>query len=242
MVRMIAMLLLCAPALASAATSLVAGRWEGQVRIPERMQPVIFDLAQDAGGHWTGSIILPGLGIKGAPLAHIVARSADVSFDIGDVFADQAGEPASFKAHLVPGQGLQGEMRQGGNVARFSAVRAGTAQVEVPTRSTPVAAAFAAQWTGDFELGGYPRHVTITIENHGDAAATAQFVVVGKQTTVLPVDRVIEDGDFVRIESNAGHAAFEGRHAAATGEIRGVVELGELEVPLVLHRSAGSAS
>jgi hypothetical protein len=240
--RTIAMLLLCAPALASAATPSVAGRWEGQVRIPGRMQPVIFDLAQDAGGRWTGSIILPGLGIKGAPLAHIVTQSGDVNFDVGDVLADQAGEPAAFKARLVPGRGMQGEMRQGGNVAKFNAVRVGTAQVELLRRSTPVGAAIAAQWTGDFELGGYPRHVTITIENHGDAAATAQFVVAGKQTNVLPVDKVIEDGDFLRIESHAAHAAFEGRHAAATGEIRGVVELDELEVPLVLRRAAGGAS
>jgi hypothetical protein len=137
---------------------------------------------------------------------------------------------------LVSADGMAGAMNQGGNVAKFSLTRVASAQVETPTRSTRVARDIEDQWTGDFELGGYPRHVTITLENRADAAATAKFIVVGKQTTTFPVDLVIEEGNFVRIESQANHVAFEGRFVKESGEIRGVVELGSLELPLVLRR------
>jgi hypothetical protein len=53
---------------------------------------------------------------------------------------------------------------------------------------------------------------------------------------------VIEDGNFLRIESQANHIAFEGRFVKEKGEIRGLVEIGPYELPLVLHRVSGRAS
>jgi len=52
----------------------------------------------------------------------------------------------------------------------------------------------------------------------------------------VPVDFVAQDGEYVRVESTALGIAFEGRFDAASGEIRGAVELGPLELPLVLRR------
>jgi len=234
-------LLLCVPALACAAAQTPEGRWEGVIQIPGRPLTLVVDLAPGAAGAWAGSIILPGLGLKGAPLSNIVVAATDLAFDIGHLLSNPTYGPATFKAHLVASDAMAGELSQGGNAAKFSLTKVGRAQVESSPRSTPVGRDIEDQWSGEFELGGYPRHVTITLENHADAA-TARFVVVGKRTTDLPVDLVIEEGNFVRIESHANRVTFEGRFVKESGEIRGTIDLGSFELPLVLRRSARTAS
>jgi hypothetical protein len=231
--------MLCVPLACGAAPE---GRWEGPVAIPGNEVQVVIDLARDATGAWTGSIILQGLGVKGAPLANLSVRDADVAFDIGDRFRSPHHGPMAFTAHLIAADAMTGEMRQGGNVASFQLRRTASAQVERAPRSTAVGRDLADTWIGEFELGGYPRHVTLTLENHSGAAATGRFVIVGKQTTDIPVDLVTEDGNFLRVESLANRVAFEARYDKASGELRGVVELGFGELPLVLRRSGGRPS
>ena len=240
--RTISIVLLCVPTLTCGAAKTPEGRWEGAIQIPGRELQLVVDLAQDSAGGWTGSIIIPSLGIKGAPLSNFVVTDTDLTFNIGNSLSSPTHGPAGFKAHLSAVDGMAGEMSQGGNVAHFFLKRIAPAQVELSPRSTPVGRDIEDRWTGDFELGGYPRHVTIILENHADAAATARFVVVGKQTTNLPVDLVIEEGNLLRIESQASRVAFEGRFVKDRDEIRGIVELGPFELPLVLRRFAGRTS
>lgn len=240
--RTIIALLLTAPALAYGAAPALEGRWEGRIGIPGGGTPVVLDLAAGPGGGWTGSVILPGLGIKGAPVANIVAGTGEVTFDLGSALSIPSQGPARFQAHLAADGRMAGEMIQGGNTAAVSLERVGPAQVDPAPRSSAVARALEDRWVGEFELGGYPRHVTITLENHANAAATATFVVVGKQTTNLPVDLVTEEGQFLRLESQAMRVSFEGRFVAEADELRGTVALLGLELPLVLHRAARRTS
>jgi len=227
------------PALALGAVPL-EGRWEGRVDIPGRESPVILDLAPQSGT-WAGSLILPGLGIKGAPLSNIVASDSDVAFDLGSVLSAPDYGPARFRLRL-DGDGLRGDMSQGGNVAKVALRKSGPAQVDAGPRSTPVNRALEDQWSGEFELGGYPRQVTITLQNHPEGAATATFVVVGKQVNNLPVDLVVEEGRFLRIESGTTRVAFEGRLSEESDELKGTIEVGPFERPLALRRSSRRAS
>ena len=231
--------LLCSISLACHAATSPEGRWEGVIRIPGDDQPVVVDLAPVTLGGWTGSIILPRLGIKGAPLANIVVTGADASFDMGSAFSDAQSGPARFTVHSVSSGAMTGDLRQAGNVANISLARSGPAQVELPLKSTAVGNDIAREWSGEVEFGGYPRRVTITLENHANAPATATFVIVGKRTNDLPVDLVFQDGDNLRIESGATQVVFEGRVFAQTGEIKGTIALGSLELPVVLRRAAG---
>ena len=217
------------------------GRWEGVIRIPGSDQSVIVDLAQASPGVWTGSIILPGLGIKGAPLANIEVAGTDVSFDVGRALTDAKAGPARLVVHSVNADTMTGDMQLAGNVADVAFARAGSAQVEPPVKSTAVGADIAREWNGEFDLGGYPRQVTIKLENHANAGATATFVIVGKRTNDFPVDLVIQDGDSLRIESGTTQVVFEGRVFAQAGEIKGTVSLGSLEVPVVLRRAGGNS-
>ena len=229
-------LLLCFAAFACRAAPSPEGRWEGVIRIPGNDQPVVVDLAPASSGVWTGSIILPGLGIKGAPLANVAVTGTDASFDMGSALGDARSGPARFTVHSVSADAMAGDLRQAGNVANLSLARIGPAQVELPLKSTAVGNDIAREWSGEVEFAGYPRRVTITLENHANAPATATFVIVGKRTNDLPVDLVVQDGDNLRIESGATQVVFEGRVFAQTGEIKGTIALGALELPVVLRR------
>jgi hypothetical protein len=234
-------LLFCAPGLASGVTQPLEGRWEGCIQIPGRETPIVLDLAQNPEGSWIGSIILPGLGIKGAPLSNIVASSDDIAFDLGSALRAPSNPPTRLRARIGANGVMAGELDQAGNVAKLSLERIGPAQVDVARRSTAVSRALEDRWIGEFELGGYPRHVTLTLENHTDDAATATFVIVGKQTTNVPVALITEEGSFLRVESPM-RINFEGHFVQQSDELQGMVEVGPFELPLVLRRAARRAS
>ena len=229
------------PICAGAAGQTSGARWEGAAQIPGRELPLIVDLAPDGAGAWTGSMTIPGFGVKGAPLTNIVVSDSNVAFELANALGAPPYGPATFKAALA-GERMTGEMRQGGNTTKFALTRVGPSQVESPPRSTPIARELEAQWVGEFELGGYPRHVTVMLENHAGAGATAKLIIVGKQTNNIPVDLVMQEGNSLRIESSPNQVAFEGRVDSERREIRGTFELGPLELPLTLRRSAGGAS
>jgi hypothetical protein len=62
-----------------------------RVEIPGAGLPLVVDLARTSAGAWTGSIVIPGLGIKGAPLANLVVTDDQVSFDLGSMLGTPLG-------------------------------------------------------------------------------------------------------------------------------------------------------
>jgi hypothetical protein len=243
--RALVALLAVAPALVCSAADAPEGRWDGRILIPGRTLAVTIDLAPGpAGGAWIGSMTAPGLAMQGAPLANIGVTPTEVAFDVAGTLDTPTYGPARFRARIGDDGGLRGEMTQGGNAAPFALERVGVAQVALPPRSTPIARALEGAWTGSFELGGYPRQVTLTLANRGDrdAGASATLVVVGKQTTDLPIDFVAEEGRFLRVASRASQVVFEGIVGDGVDEIRGTFVLGAIELPLVLRRPVRSAS
>jgi hypothetical protein len=241
MKRILIMLLALLAATGSLAAGEIAGRWSGRVQIPGRGLPLVVDLAKDPSGAWIGSMTVPGLNVKGAPLGNIKVDGPGVAFDAGDALGAPPDGPAVFSARL-DGRGMMaGEMRQGGNTAPFALKRVGDAQVELPPRSTAVARALEGRWTGEYEMGGYPRHVTVDFANHAGSAATVDFVVVGKATTKVPIDFVSEEEGLLRLESHDFRINFEGRIHEGEGRIAGTFTLGVMEAPLVLRRTGGKS-
>jgi len=80
LVRLIAILIVAA-ALPAPAEDAIIGRWEGGARMPDDELNVIVDLAQQ-NGVWVGSIIIPGLGVKGTLLTDIKVQAPDVNFAV----------------------------------------------------------------------------------------------------------------------------------------------------------------
>lgn len=100
-----------------------AGRWEGSIQIPGRDYPVIVDLDQPGEKDWAGSIIIPGLGIKGTPLIDLVVTGSEISFTIKWALRSEGVGPAKFQASLSEGGVWKGTFVQAGNSAPFSAKR-----------------------------------------------------------------------------------------------------------------------
>jgi hypothetical protein len=214
------------------AAEIVAGRWEGLVQIPDRELKLIIDLAQNDEGAWIGSVIIPGLNVKGTPLMDIAVKNSEMSFAIE---SSGRGLPAAFRADMNADGTLTGHFVQAGNTAPFVLKRTGPPEVELPQRSTAIAKELEGEWKGEYELYGYPRKVTIKLVNHGTDGARAEFMVVGKKTSNLPVDLVTQEGDFLTIDSHETAISYEGRFRK--DEINGTFTQAGIELPLVLRRA-----
>jgi hypothetical protein len=213
----------------------ISGRWQGQAQVPGRPLALTVDLAKNAAGAWIGSIIIPDLNMKGAPLANISAQDGRVAFAIksnGDASAGQA----AFHGKMDSAETMDGDFSLGGNTAKFELKKVGAASVDLPLTSTPLDKAFEGKWIGEYVFADVPRHVTMTFANNTSGGASAKFVIVGKKTTDVPVDLVRQDAALVVVQSNAYQITYEGRLRKDTGQITGTFTQGPYELPLNLHR------
>ena len=226
LVRLLAILIVAA-ALPCRAEDAISGRWEGTARVPDDEITVVVELAQENGA-WVGSIIIPGLGLKGVPLTDVRVQPPEVNFAVKGPLGIQ------LKLRLDADKKMAGNLEQAGNRAPATLQKMGPPQVEYPARSTPVAKELEGEWKGDYEMLGYTRHVSINFANHSDGA-TADFVVIGRKHNVLPVDLVTQEGDLVTVDSHEMGFSFEGR--LRNGKLTGVIRQAAIETPLVLERA-----
>jgi hypothetical protein len=221
------MVLIVAAALPCRGEDVVSGRWEGTAQIPGNELTVVVDLSQENGA-WVGSIIIPGLGLKGVPLTDIQVQPPDVNFAVKGTLGVQ------LKLRLDANNKLAGNFEQAGNRASATLQKTGPPQVEYPRRNTPVAKELVGEWKGDYEMLGYTRHVSIKFAND-PAGATAEFVIVGRKHNVLPVDLVTQEGDLVTVDSHEMGFTFEGQ--LRDGKLTGAIRQSATETPLVLIRA-----
>jgi len=138
------MILIVAAALSCRAEDVVSGRWEGTTQIPDNELNLIVDLAKE-NGVWVGSIIVPGLGLKGVPLTDINVQPSDVNFALKGALGIQ------LKLRLDANNRLTGDFEQAGNRAPATLQKTGPPQVEYPPRNTSVAKELEGEWKGDYE-------------------------------------------------------------------------------------------
>jgi hypothetical protein len=227
LVRLLAIVVFAA-ALPCRGEEAISGRWEGTTHIPNDDLNVIADLAQE-NGTWVGSIIIPGLDVKGVPLTDITVKASAVSFSVKGTLGIQ------LKLQLDGNGRLTGNFEQAGNRAPTTLQKTGPSQVEYPLRNTPVAKELEGEWKGDYQMFGYTRHVSIKFTNRGADGAAAEFVIVGRRTNNLPVDLVTQEGDLLSVDSHEIGISFEGR--LRDGKLSGAIRQGAIETPLVLERA-----
>src|SRR5438067_13497159 len=123
----VAFILLLASAFISRADENAAGRWQGTVQIPGSPLGVSVDLAAkgDEGGS-QGSITIPGLGIKGAPLGDIAVNGDNVAFSMKSALADQRTGPAKFNGRFAGDGKIAGDFVQAVITATFDMANTGT--------------------------------------------------------------------------------------------------------------------
>lgn len=230
-------LLLIISALTTYASNPVAGRWEGSVQIPGNAFNLILDLDQPNGRDWIGSVIIPGLGVKGASLTELTINDSAISGTINGALTGPRTGNTSIKASLTSDGQLKGEMLAAGNSAPFALRKTGAPQVDLPRKSTAVSKDFVGEWKGDYEMDGYARHVTLTLANNESNGATAQLTVVGKRTNKPTVDLVLEENGFLTIQAHDFGITYEGRLSKELDSIKGTFTLGPFELPLTLRHT-----
>ncbi len=233
--------ILFASALVCQAAENATGRWEGSAQIPGGEMKLIVDLAEESGQGWSGSIIVPGFGVKGAPLVDLHAKNPGLAFTIKGALGNERTGQAEISAHLTADGHLAGDFRQGGNSAPFVLEKTGPPQVELPPRSTPVQKELKGEWKGDYEMSGYARHVTMIFAEPGSEVPALEFVIVGKKTNNLPVSLLTQEGDLLTIRSDEFGITYEGFFRKEAGEIKGTITQGPFEVPLIMRRAAATA-
>ena len=236
---------LCAPALATACALAAAhafaapdpgGRWEGVADVPGNPLRLVVDLERAPDGRWEGSVILPDRGVKGAPLDGLAVSGCDVRFGLAAAFAGGGGAQPHVALACQADGSLAGSFELAGLGTRVSLRRSGAAQVDRPPANSVIGVALAGRWTGRYELGGFPREVTLTLANRAGSGGGGQLVIVGKRTTTLEVDQVIQGREFVTLRASAANYRIEGRFAA-DGTIEGAVMQGPFEAAIVLRRA-----
>lgn len=229
------LLLLCSPLVA--AGSDLSGRWEGTAAIPGTApMAMIIDIARDAGGGWTGSVVLPGRGVKGAPLGELRVQGDSLSASLAAAIPSfgAPGAPPGVRLALQADGSLGGDFSQAGHRAPLQLRRSGDAQPDLPVASTPLAAMLGGTWRGAYQLGGHPRQVTLVLKPGNPAAA--ELTIVGRRTTQVTIDRIVQGPRFVTFESTTMGLLIEGRYSAA--QISGHLQQGPFEAPLLLTRTA----
>jgi hypothetical protein len=238
--RLLAAIFFASATLGSAAES-ASGRWEGSAQIPGNELKLILDLSEESGKGWVGSIVIPGLGVKGAQLVDLHLRSSDLAFTIKGALGSERAGRAEIHAHRTADGHLAGDFKQGGNSAPFILEKTGPAQVELPPRSTPVSKELEGEWKGEYDLNRYTRHVTMKFAHRDADAAGVEFVIVGKKTNNVPVTLLTQEGDFLTIKSDEFGITFEGLFRKEAGEIKGTIIQGPFEQPLVMRAVAPTA-
>lgn len=234
MIRRLLVLGVAACALAAHANPAWHGRWEGEAALPGTPLALIVDLAPGRNGVWAGSIILPGRGVKGAALRAVAVDDAGIRSALPSSFGDPAASGLSLKPQ--PDGSLAGTLRQGGHEAGVKLVRTGPAQVDPAPASTALSAALEGTWVGGYELGGYPREVTLTLANK-DGLGVATLVIVGRRRSEVPVDLVIQGGRLLSIISSAASLSLEAKLPAADNTLRGQLQQGPFEADFVLRKA-----
>ncbi|MEO5687184.1 MAG: hypothetical protein ABIR54_07465 [Burkholderiaceae bacterium] len=219
-----------------------AGRWEGVADIPGHPLRLVVDLDHDhdTPARWAGSVILPDRGVKGAPLDALAVSGCDVRFGLAAAFAGGGGAAPQVALACAADGTLAGSFALGAQSAHVTLRRTGAPQVDRPRPNSVISAALAGRWTGRYELGGYPREVTLTLANRAMDGAAGQLVIVGKRTTTLDVDQVTQGREFVTLFASAAGLRIEGRFGPDDGVIDGAIDQGPFEAPIVLRRQADS--
>lgn len=228
---LLCLLLVCA-ALCQAANPApaLAGRWEGDVQIPGSGLHVVIDLDQK-GAAWVGSAIVPGYGVKGAPLSPLTVKDRDIEFKLKHAIGDP-----TFKAQLEADGTLKGKFTLGENSAPFVLTRTGAAQVELPKTSTPVSNGLKGNWRGDLQFLTQKLNVVLKL-NGSDPAKPGEFVVTEWGPKSFPIELWTEEGNNVAFVAAEGFT-FEGE--LSKDEIAGTFRVSIIEQPLTLRRAAAN--
>ena len=111
----------------------------------------------------------------------------------------------------------------------------GAAQVDLPPKSTPVQHELEGQWIGSIVYAGSAMQVKLSLTSK-DGAASANLVFVKDKDLPVSVALVRQEDSTLRVETAGGKISLEATFDQEASEIRGAMQIGGTDVPIVLRK------
>lgn len=216
-----------------AADSALAGRWEGTAQTAGSPIVIVLDLAKTGGGAWVGSAIFPQFGVKGAPLKDLSVEATALACTVKGALADP-----KFTAKLAEDGTLSGGFEFSGNNLHLSLKRVGEPQVDLPRPSTAIQKQLEGNWQGTLDLGGFKMRLGLELANGDKGFATGKLIMLDSGNYAAPVELIVQNGDSFELGVPAVNFGYEGRLDKPSGEVRGVLWAGPMQVPLAWRKTA----
>jgi hypothetical protein len=218
----------------AAPTASLAGRWEGAAaNVAGAHIAIVLDIGKSSEGGWAGSAVFPGFGVKGVPLGDLSVDASAVTFTVKNAM----GKPKC-AARLLEDGTLSGTYEQAGNNLHLSLKRVGEAQVDYPRPSTAIRKEMEGGWQGVLDVGAIKMRLGLKLANSAKGPATGQLILLDSGNYSPAVEWISQERDNLELSVPAINFGYEGRFDKASGEVRGVLRAGSLELPLVWRRSA----
>lgn len=229
--------LLCATALsgalALAAQSPLAGRWEGTLQLSNRGVGITIDLAQDGKGVWVGNFGVPEQGATGLRCEKLKIAGKLVKFSVPEA----PGGP-DVEATLQEGGALVGNLIVQGSAFQFNLRRTGEARIAATTASPAVDPRMEGDWEGRLQMPGGSMRLVFHIQNQPDKTVKATLDSPEQNALGMTLSDIVQRGASIEMKLKMVNGGFKGVLNEAGTEIAGEWTQGTAVSPLVLKKAA----
>ncbi len=215
-----------------AETTALAGRWEGTAQTPGSPIVIVLDIAKTDGA-WIGSAIFPQFGVKGAPLKDLSVDATALACTVKGALGDP-----KFIAKLTENGTLSGSFEYAGHNLPLALRRVGEPQVDHLRPSTAIQKQLEGNWQGTLDLGGFKMRLGLELANGDKGFATGKLIMFDSGNYAAPVELIVQNGDSFELGVPAINFGYEGRFDKPSGEMRGVLWAGPMQVPLAWRKTA----
>lgn len=225
-------LTLAAPgiALAQAATG-PGGHWEGSIQVPGQGLAIEVDLANKEAQVWVGTITIPAQNVKAFRLSDITVTGSAVAFAMKGV----PGDPRFAGTLSADGKSMSGDLSQGGATIPFTLAWKGEAKIEEPPKSTEITKDLEGSWEGALDVNGTVLRLVLKLTNQ-PGGATGTLLSVDQGGIEIPVTSITQTGSQVKLTLTSINAGYTGD--LKDGQVAGTWTQGPGSLPLTFKRPA----
>jgi hypothetical protein len=215
----------------SAQTGL-AGRWEGNLKLPDREMAISIDLARNEKGEWACNFGVVAQGVTGLRCENVAVAGNTAKFAVPEA----PGVP-EIEAALREDGTLAGRLSVQGNNFEFSLKRMGEAKI-VAAASPAVDKRFEGGWEGRLETPGGALRIVINIQNQADNTVKATLDSPDQNAAGLAMSDIVQKESAIEMKLRVAGGAFKGALNKEGTEIAGEWSQGGASLPLVLKKAA----
>jgi pimeloyl-ACP methyl ester carboxylesterase len=217
-----------------------AGHWEGQINLPATQLGIRVDLER-AGDAWSGTIDIPGQGLRGFKLEPVTVDGVAVRFVLPKI----PGDPTFSGQFDKDGGSISGDFTQAGIKAPFKLERrARPAAVagEMPLKGLP-GEGLVGHWQGSLKPSPVVElRLALEITKTPAGTYTGQVFSLDQTKTGIPISALTETSGSIAMKVASIGGSYEGKLSADGSEFIGEWQQAGQKFPLTFKRVAKAPS